>query len=90
MPPNRQSSIDTAIQHSEILEGKVQDATDKLALMNEALETEWQSRDDLEEQLATVILDEAAAHVGDVVLQTIADRLRETTRQADTVGRLGR
>lgn len=68
----------------------MQDATDKLALMNEALETEWQSRDDLEEQLATVILDEAAAHVGDVVLQTIADRLRETTRQADTVGRLGR
>ncbi|MBT3065660.1 GGDEF domain-containing protein [Rhodoferax sp. U11-2br] len=142
--PNRQSSIDTAIQHSEILESKVQDATDKLALMNEALETEWQSRYDLEEQLAAVILDEAAARhaslhdpltglpnrslfenrltlglaqakrydralavmfldlnefkqindvyghdVGDVVLQTIADRLKETTRQADTVSRLG-
>jgi diguanylate cyclase len=143
-PQNRQSSIDTAIQHSEILESKVQDATDKLALMNEALETELQSRYDLEEQLASVILEEAAARhaslhdpltglpnrslfenrltlglaqakrydralavmfldldefkqvndvyghdVGDAVLQTIADRLKETTRQADTVCRLG-
>ena len=141
---NRQSTIDAAIQHSEILEGKVQDAADKLSLMNEALETEWHSRYDLEEQLAAALLDEAAARhaslhdpltglpnrslfenrltlglaqakrydralavmfldlnefkqindvyghdVGDVVLQTIAGRLKETTRQADTVSRLG-
>lgn len=141
---NLQSSINTAIQHSEFLESKVQDATDKLTLMNEALETEVQSRYDLEEQLAAAILDEAAARhaslhdsltglpnrslfenrltlglaqakrydrvlavmfldldafkqindvhghdVGDAVLQIVADRLKETTRQDDTVCRLG-
>lgn len=136
--------IELAIKDSELIEGKVQDAIGKMAMVNASLETAVQSRQDLETQLATVTKDEAAARhaslhdpltglpnralfenrlehglvqarrhertlalmfidldafkmindthghdVGDAVLQTISDRLRENTREDDTVCRLG-
>lgn len=139
-----QGGIELAIKESELIEGKVQEAADKLAVVNASLETAVQSQQQLEAQLVTVTKDEAAARhaslhdpltglpnralfenrlehglvqakrhdrslalmfidldkfkiindmyghdVGDAVLQTISDRLRQNTREEDTVCRLG-
>ena len=139
-----QGGIELAIKESELIEGKVQEAADKLAVVNASLETAVQSQQALEAQLLIVTKDEAAARhaslhdpltglpnralfenrlehglvqakrhdrtlalmfidldkfkfindtyghdAGDAVLQAISDRLRENTREEDTVCRLG-
>lgn len=133
-----------ALEKSQAVEGKVQDAADKLSMVNLALEAEVSARHVLEGHLATVTHDEeiarhAALHdaltglpnrtlfenrlehglaqakrhdrilavmfldlngfktindthghdVGDAVLQSIADRLKEHARDDDTVSRFG-
>lgn len=133
-----------ALEKSQAVEGKVQDAADKLSVVNQALEAEVGTRHVLEAQLATVTqAEEAARHaalhdaltdlpnrtlfenrlehglvqakrhgrtlavlfldldgfkkindahghdVGDDVLKTTANRLREHARGDDTVSRFG-
>lgn len=133
-----------ALEKSQAVEGKVQDAADKLSVVNLALEAEVSTRHALEAQLATVTQAEQAARhaslhdaltdlpnralfenrlelalaqakrhdrtlavmfldldgfkkindvhghdVGDVVLQTTANRLKEHARSDDTVSRFG-
>lgn len=133
-----------ALEKSQAVEGKVQDAADRLSVVNEALEAEVSTRHILEAQLATMTqAEEAARHaalhdaltdlpnrtlfenrlehglaqakrhdrilavmfldldgfkkindlhghdVGDLVLQTTANRLKEHARDDDTVSRFG-
>jgi len=133
-----------ALEKSQAIEGKVQDAADRLSIVNLALEAEVSTRHILEAQLATVThSEEAARHaalhdaltdlpnrtlfenrlehglaqakrhdrtlavmfldldgfkkvndvhghdVGDLVLQTTANRLKEHARDDDTVSRFG-
>jgi diguanylate cyclase (GGDEF)-like protein len=133
-----------ALERSQAIEGKVQDAADKLAVANLALEAEVSARHALEAQLVAVTHDEAQARhaalhdaltglpnrtqfenrlelglaqakrhgrilavmfmdlddfkkindvhghdVGDAVLQSVADRLKEHARDDDTVSRFG-
>ncbi len=132
------------LERSQAIEGKVQDAADKLSVVNQALEAEVGARHVLEGHLATLTQDEAMARhaalhdpltglpnrtlfenrlehglaqakrhdrilavmfldlndfkaindthghdVGDAVLQSIADRLKEHARDDDTVSRFG-
>lgn len=138
------SGVRRALKKSQAVEGKVQDAADKLSVVNLALEAEVSTRHALEDHLATLTQDEeiarhAALHdpltglpnrtlfenrlehglaqakrhdrilvvmfldlngfkmindahghsVGDAVLQSIADRLKEHARDDDTVSRFG-
>lgn len=133
-----------ALQKSRAVEKKVQDASDKLALVTQALGAEVNERQELHQKLAAVAEQElvarhAALHdaltglanrslfndrlehglaqakrlgltlavmfldldgfkavndqqghdVGDALLQTVADRLKENTRDDDTVSRVG-
>lgn len=137
-------SLQAALQKSQAVEEKVQDASVKLAVLTRALEAEVTERQDLDLQLAVMTEQElvarhAALHdtltglanrslfndrlehglaqakrhgltlavmfldldgfkaindqyghqVGDALLQTVADRLTENTREDDTVSRLG-
>ncbi|MDR7308326.1 GGDEF domain-containing protein [Rhodoferax saidenbachensis] len=136
--------VKQALAQSQAVEEKVQDASDKLVLVTQALEGEIKERKALDAELALVTQQEevaryAALHdsltglpnrtlfndrlehslaqarrhdlalavmfldldgfkqvndtyghdVGDVVLKTIAERLKENTRNDDTVSRLG-
>jgi diguanylate cyclase (GGDEF)-like protein len=133
-----------ALKKTQAVEGKVQEASDKLSVVNLALEAEVSARHALEGHLASLTLEEEAARhaalhdpltglpnrtlfenrlehglaqakrhdrilavlfldldgfkaindlhghdVGDVVLQTMADRLKEHAREDDTVSRFG-
>lgn len=139
-----QPGVRQALEKSQAVEGKVQDAADKLSVVNVALEAEVSTRHALEAQLATVTQAEQAARhaslhdvltdlpnralfenrlelalaqakrhdrtlavmfldldgfkkindmhghdVGDAVLQTTANRLKEHARSDDTVSRFG-
>lgn len=136
--------VRVALEKSQVVEGKVQDASDKLSVVNLALEAEVKTRQELEAQLATVTQAEqtarhAALHdaltdlpnrtlfenrlehglaqakrhdrtlavmfldldgfkkindvhghdVGDAVLQSTAERLKQHARDDDTVSRFG-
>lgn len=138
------SSLQTALRNSQAVEEKVQDASEKLAVLTRALAVEVNQRQDLDLQLAAMTEQEVAARhaalhdaltglanrslfndrlehalaqakrhgltlavmfldldgfkavndehgheVGDTVLQQVADRLRENTREVDTVSRMG-
>jgi diguanylate cyclase (GGDEF)-like protein len=141
---NQLSGIEGALEMSEAIEGKVQDAADKLAVVNQDLQVEVEVRQQLEQQLQQVTQDEEDARhasfhdpltglpnralfdnrlehglaqakrhdwtlavmfmdldgfkqindvhghdVGDIVLKTIAERLKQSTREDDTVSRHG-
>lgn len=138
------TGVEAALEKSEVIEGKVQTAADKLAVVNLALEAEVKKRRVLEQRLLAVTQDEALARhaafhdaltglpnralfdnrlehglaqakrhgwtlavmfmdldnfkmindqhghdVGDAVLKVIAERLRQSTREDDTVSRHG-
>lgn len=138
------SGVRQALEKSQAVEGKVQDAADKLSVVNLALGAEVSARHVLEDHLATLTHEEevarhAALHdpltglpnrtlfenrlehglaqakrhgrilavmfldlngfklindahghsIGDAVLQSIADRLKEHARDDDTVSRFG-
>lgn len=142
--PDQQTKVEEAIEKSELIEGKVQEAANKLLVANQALEAEVCARQVLEVQLAAVTQDEEVARhaslhdpltglpnralfdnrlehglaqarryertlavlfmdldcfkevndvhghdVGDAVLKIIASRLKENTRNDDTVCRMG-
>ena len=53
--------VRVALEKSQVVEGKVQDAADRLSVLNLALEAEVGARQELEAQLATVTQDEQAA-----------------------------
>ena len=137
-------TLQTALRRTQAVEEKVQEASDKLAKVTEALGVEVSERQELHQQLAELTEQESAARhaamhdpltglanrtlfndrlehglaqakrlgltlavmfmdldgfkavndthghdVGDALLQTVADRLRENTREDDTVCRLG-
>lgn len=139
-----QPGVRRALEKSQAVEDKVQDAADRLSVVNQALEAEVSTRQDLEAQLATVTqAEESARHaalhdaltdlpnrtlfenrlehglaqakrydrtlavmfldldgfktindvhghdVGDAVLLTTANRLKEHARDDDTVSRFG-
>lgn len=142
--PDQQTQVEDVIEKSELIEGKVQEAANKLLVANQALEAEVCARQVLEVQLAAVTQDEQVARhaslhdpltglpnralfdnrldhglaqarryertlavlfmdldcfkevndvhghdVGDAVLKIIASRLKENTRNDDTVCRMG-
>lgn len=141
---NQLSGIEDALEMSEAIEGKVQDAADKLAVVNQDLQVEVEVRQQLEQQLQQVTQDEEEARhasfhdpltglpnralfdnrlehglaqakrhgwtlavmfmdldgfkqindvhghdAGDAVLKIIAERLKQSTREDDTVSRHG-
>lgn len=138
------ANLDAAMQKSQSVEDKVQDASGELAAVTQALKEQVNERENLEAQLAVVtelelVARRAALHdtltglanrslfndrlehglaqarrhgltlavffldldgfkaindqhghdAGDAVLQTVADRLKENTREDDTVSRIG-
>lgn len=62
MSPGRQSpGVRVALERSQAVEGKVQDAAGKLSVVNQALEAEVIARQELEAQVATATQSEQAA-----------------------------